>query len=94
MQRISQDPVGAFHQVRRFLQKHVTSAFGTNSVTFEEERQRLLDQNGAFFQEAYVEPLPEYVTGSRVNDLADEDLLRLTKPGIKAFKALVSSGAQ
>ena len=58
VRKISDDPMGAFHDLRWFLQKYVTSAFGTNSPSFEDERQQLLDEPGAFFQEPMLEPLP------------------------------------
>ena len=48
VRKISDDPMGAFHDLRWFLQKYVTSAFGTNSPSFEDERQQLLDGKALF----------------------------------------------
>ena len=92
VRKISDDPIGAFHDLRWFLQKYVTSAFGTNSPSFEEERKQILGEPGAFFQEPMLEPLPEYKTGSHVNELDQSDLPGLSAPAIAAFKALVSEG--
>ena len=90
VRKISDDPMGAFHDLRWFLQKYVTSAFGTNSPSFEEERKQILDEPGAFFQEPMLEPLPEYKTGSFVKDLDQSDLPGLSASAVAAFKALVS----
>ena len=92
VRKISDDPIGAFYDLRWFLQKYVTSAFGTNSPSFEEERKQILGEPGAFFQEPMLEPLPEYKTGSHVNELDQSDLPGLSAPAIAAFKALVSEG--
>ena len=73
--------MGAFHDLRWFLQKYVTSAFGTNSPSFEEERKQILDEPGAFFQEPMLEPLPEYKTGSHVKELDQSDLPGLSASG-------------
>ena len=88
--KISEDPMGAFYELRGFLQKYVTSAFGTNSSSFEEERQRFLDEPGFFFQQPILEPLPEYLTEKHVVDLDSTDHPSLTRSAEVAFKNLVS----
>ena len=73
------DPVGAQLELERQLKRYVKSAFGTDSPSFEEERGRLLDTPGVFFQEPYIEVLPEYRTSVRVNQLGEEDLRGLDR---------------
>ena len=57
------DPIGAFEKLQDGIKRYITSAFGTDSPTFEDERKRLLDQDGVLFQTPYVEPTPFYKSG-------------------------------
>lgn len=82
---IDKDPIGAWENVQNHLKKYVKSAFGTNSKSFEEERQRLLDTPGVFFQEPYLELLPTYVSGKKLNELNTTDLPAMSQVAIDAF---------
>lgn len=79
------DPVGAWENLQNHLKKYVKSAFGTNSKSFEEERERLLDTAGVFFQEAYIEVLPAYVSSKKLEELGKNDLPLMSESAIKAF---------
>jgi hypothetical protein len=57
------DPIGVYESIQRSIRLYVTSAFGTNSPSFEAERLQMLLEPGNLFQEAYLEPLPEYESG-------------------------------
>ena len=86
------DPVGAQIELEEQLKRYVKSAFGTDSPSFEEERGRLLDTPGVFFQEPYIEVLPEYQTSVLVDQLGEEDLRGLSPRARQAFAAIVGSG--
>lgn len=86
------DPIAVFDALKKSLFSYVESAFGTCSPTFEADRRRLLEEPGIFFQEPWVEPLPEYKSGKRINDLAAEDLPGFDEAQSLAFKALLKAG--
>jgi DEAD/DEAH box helicase domain-containing protein len=82
---IDKDPIGAWENLQSHLKKYVKSAFGTNSKSFEEERQRLLDTPGVFFQEPFLEVLPSYVAGKKLEELDTKDLPAMPQDTIDAF---------
>ncbi|MFS1466057.1 DEAD/DEAH box helicase [Vibrio lentus] len=82
---IDKDPIGAWEDLNDNLKKYVKSAFGTNSKSFEEERQCLLDTPGVLFQEPYLEVLPNYVSGKKLDELNVEDLPTMSSDAIDAF---------
>ncbi|MCA9128763.1 MAG: DEAD/DEAH box helicase [Planctomycetales bacterium] len=86
------DPIGAFERLQDGIKRYITSAFGTDSQSFEEERKALLDKPGVLFQEAFVEPLPAYSSGKRLRDLNSEDLGGMTAAGVAAFVSVAESG--
>jgi len=86
------DPIGAYGAIQESIKRYVTSAFKTNSTTFEEERRELLDSPGVFFQDAYVEPLPSYEGARRFGELGQDDLPGMSERGIEATKALIGAG--
>ena len=86
------DPIGAFETVQESVKRYITSAFKTNSSTFEIERKSLLDQPGVFFQEPYLEPIAAYQSGKKLADLADIDLPTLNDEARLAFKDIVGAG--
>ncbi len=88
---IDKDPMGAWENLQGHLKKYVKSAFGTNSKSFEEDRQRLLDAPGVFFQEPYVEVLPIYKTGKTLKDLNTKDLPALSQETINSFVQVASA---
>ncbi|MFP3637071.1 hypothetical protein, partial [Bacillus sp. SIMBA_033] len=71
---IDKDPIGAWEDLQSHLKKYIKSAFGTNSKSFEEERERLLNTPGVFFQEAFLEMLPTYASGKKLDELSIKDL--------------------
>lgn len=90
-EKVDIDPIGAFEQLQSQLKRYVKSAFGTNSPTFERDRQQLLDTPGVFFQEPYVEMIPAYESGKRLQDLGEEDLPGMTSLARKIFCALAGA---
>jgi hypothetical protein len=86
------DPIGAYGAMQEGIKRYITSAFCTNSPSFEAERGELLDRNGVLFQEAYVEPVPSYASGKKLSDLEPGDLHGLSLGGTEAFKRIVGAG--
>jgi len=86
------DPIEAFERIQSSIKRYITSAFGTNSSTFEKDRKELLDKAGVLFQEPYVEPIPAYQGGKKLADLNDNDLPGMSDNAREAFKLIVRSG--
>lgn len=86
------DPIGAHEALQDGIKRYVTSAFGTNSSTFEDDRKDLLGQPGVLFQRPYVEPTQSYKSGRPLVDLSEDDLPGLSAAGRKAFKAIIGAG--
>jgi DEAD/DEAH box helicase domain-containing protein len=90
--QIDEDPIGAWAELQEDLKRYVKSAFGSNSCSFEKERQQLLDTPGAFFQESYLELLPAYRSGKKLADLGEAELPNMSKEGRAAFKRVAGAG--
>ena len=89
---IDKDPIGAWEDLQSHLKKYIKSAFGTNSKSFEEERERLLNTPGVFFQEPFLEMLPTYASGKKLDELSIKDLPALSQDVIDAFRKVAGSG--
>lgn len=90
--KIDSDPIGAWDDLQNYLKRYVKSAFNTNSLTFERDRQALLDTPGVLFQDAYLELLPAYKTGKKLADLDESDLPGLSTDARSAFQAIAGAG--
>lgn len=86
------DPIGAFERIQSSTKRYITSAFATDSTSFEEDRKALLDTVGVLFQEPYVEPIPAYESGKKLADLTTSDLPGLSDKAMEAFKRIVGAG--
>jgi len=89
---VNSDPIGALFDLESQLKRYVKSAFGTNSSSFEGERALLLDSPGVFFQDPYLEVLPEYKTSTTINELGNDDLPGLSSAARRAFAAIAGAG--
>ncbi|MEJ6476956.1 DEAD/DEAH box helicase [Pseudoalteromonas piscicida] len=86
------DPIGAWEDLQRHLKKYIKSAFGTNSKSFEKERERLLNTPGVLFQEPFLEILPTYASGKKLNELNNKDLPAMSQDVIDAFCEVAGAG--
>lgn len=87
------DPIGAFETIRDNFLLYVKTAFATQFPGVERERIRLLKQPGAFAQEPWIEPMPQYESsGKKVRDLTTTDLNGFDSKALDDFKSLASSG--
>lgn len=89
---VNSDPLGALLELEGQLKRYVKSAFSTNSPSFEDERGRLLDTPGVFFQEPYLELLPEYQVSTAINELVQDDLPDLSPAARNAFEKIAGAG--
>lgn len=88
-----QNPLGSFERIRDSFILYVRTAFGTRFDTLEHEREKLLKNTRAFYQEPWVEPLPRYrSSGKSIPDLGAGDLPGMSDEEIRAFKELVLCG--
>jgi len=89
--RVDIDPMGAWDELKSHLTRYVKSAFGTDSTTFEADRQALLETPGVFFQEPYLEMLPAYETGKTLAELGATDLPGMSDGARAAFRAVAGA---
>jgi len=87
------DPILAFDTIRDNFIRYVKTAFHTRFESVEIERNNLLQNEGLFYREPWIEPLPDYKkSGKRVSQLTDNDLPTLTDAQRHTFRQLVSKG--
>ncbi|QOL50238.1 DEAD/DEAH box helicase [Massilia litorea] len=86
------DPIASFEHIQASIKRYITSAFGTNSPTFERDRKALLDKDAVLFQEPFVEPIPSYESGKTLAALAGADLPGMTTEAKEAFCSIASAG--
>lgn len=89
---IGDDPIGSWEQFKGHLKRYIRSAFGTDSPSFEAEREALLNTPGVLFQEPYLELLPTYATAKKLGELDGTDLPGMDEPARRGFIALAGSG--
>ena len=89
---VGDDPIGSWEQLKGHLKRYIKSAFGTDSPSFEAEREALLDTPGVLFQEPYLELLPTYVNAKALSTLDGADLPGLDKVARQGFIALAGAG--
>lgn len=88
-----QDPIGAFEKIRDSLILYVKTAFGTQFPEIEQERERLLREAGAFYQEPWIEPLPRYLkSGKTIDNIQLVDVPNLNEAALQDFKSLAACG--
>ena len=88
-----QDPIGAFEKIRDSLILYVKTAFGTQFPEIEQERERLLREAGAFYQEPWIEPLPRYLkSGKSIDNIQLADVPNLDEAALQDFKSLAACG--
>ncbi|MBD2317383.1 DEAD/DEAH box helicase [Phormidium tenue] len=88
-----QDPIGAFEKIRDSLILYIKTAFGTRFPEIEQERERLLRETGAFYQEPWIEPLPRYLkSGKSIDNIQLTDVPNLDEAALQDFKSLAACG--
>ncbi|MCT7952528.1 DEAD/DEAH box helicase [Ancylothrix sp. C2] len=87
------DPVGAFDKIRENFLLYIKTAFGTQFIDLEQERENRLKEPSVFCQEPWIEPLPTYKKyGKTIQELDKLDLSKLDESTLKQFKELAACG--
>ncbi|PQA55666.1 DEAD/DEAH box helicase [Siphonobacter curvatus] len=87
------DPIFAFDTIRENFIKYVRTAFRTRFASVESERNSLLQNEGLFYREPWIESLPDYTKSRKtVSQLTSDDLPTLSDRQQTIFQQLVSKG--
>lgn len=87
------DPIKAFEEVKNSFKLYVQTRFKTQFSSVEGEREELLDKEGLFYQEPWVELIQKYKSsGKRMSDLTKDDLKGFSSELLKEFQSFVQSG--
>ena len=86
------DPIGTFEKIRDNFLLYLKTAFWTQFPGLERERETMLKKPGILNQEPWIEPLPRYKTGKRLEDLQSEDLPATSPDEMERFKTLARCG--
>jgi ATP-dependent helicase YprA (DUF1998 family) len=87
------DPIGSFDSIKDHFLRYVNTAFGIRFDSESREREDLLNRDGVFFRQPWVEPLPEYQSSNvNVAKLSAEHLSGLPQHALGIFKELVGKG--
>lgn len=89
------DPIGSFTTIKDNFIRYVKTRFGIRFETIARERAQLLEQEGVFYRQPWIEPLPEYETSKlRIRDIDSEHLpnSQMSLAALGAFKGLVQKG--
>ena len=84
------DPISAFDSIKDGILHYIDTAFGTCSPSLNEERRALLEKDGGIFQEPYIEPLLNYKSTKKLDDISID--LGNNPDANKAFIDLAKSG--
>ncbi len=87
------DPIGSFETIRDNFLLYVKTAFGTQFPGLERERLSLLQRPGAFAQEPWIEPMPQYESsGTTIDALTGDSLPGFDAAAVEDFKGLAKCG--
>lgn len=86
------DPIRAFREVAENYLLYAQTAFGTRFPSVEKERDMLLRDSTAIWQEPWVEPIPRYERAKWIAELAAQDLPGLSAEAAERFKVLARCG--
>ena len=87
------DPIKAFEDIKNSFKLYVKTRFATQFSSVEEEREKLLDTEGLFYQKPWIEIIQKYKSsGKKISDLSDNALKDFSNEEIEKFKSFVQSG--
>ncbi|WP_313080106.1 DEAD/DEAH box helicase, partial [Atlantibacter sp.] len=90
------DPIGGFRRIQDFFISYIETNFRIADPSVAASRRELLNSNGEFAAEPYIEPVLRYASSDKtLEDLADIEngpLSRLSPKGRRAFVELALSG--
>ena len=87
------DPIKAFEEIKDSFKLYVKTRFATQFPSIEKEREEILNKEGFFYKNPYIELIPTYKTSDKkISDLKTEDLKSLSESQVKNFQSFVQSG--
>ena len=87
------DPIKAFEEIRDSFKLYVKTRFATQFPSVEKEREEILNKEGVFYKNPYIEMIPKYKSSDKkISDLKKEDLKNLSDNQIKNFQSFAQSG--
>src|SRR5947209_3804369 len=90
---LGMDPTGSFAMIRNNFLLYVQTAFGTRFPGLERERERLLQREGTFCREPWIEPLPRYQSLDKtIHALEPADLPGFSESERQNFQELAACG--
>ena len=85
------DPIKAFEEIRDSFKLYVKTRFATQFESVEKEREQILDTEGVFYKNPYIELIPRYKScDKKVSDI--QDLEDFSPNQVKEFQSFVQSG--
>ena len=87
------DPIQSFEEIKNSFKLYVKTRFATQFESVEKERSDLLDTEGIFYQEPWIELIQKYKSsGKKIKDLTVNDLSGLSDIQVKDLQSFVQSG--
>ena len=87
------DPIKAFEEIKDSFKLYVKTRFATQFDSVEQEREDLLNEEGGFYKNPYIELIPKYKSSNKkISDLSTEDLQGFSSNQIKEFQSFAQSG--
>lgn len=87
------DPIQAFEEIKNSFKLYLQTRFATQFDSVEKERNNLLDKEGIFYQEPWIELIQKYKSsGKKIKDITVDDLNGFSDVQVKDFQSFVQSG--
>ena len=85
------DPIKAFEEIRDSFKLYVKTRFATQFESVEKEREKILDKEGVFYKDPYIELIPRYKScDKKISDI--QNLEDFSPNQVKEFQSFVQSG--
>ena len=87
------DPIRVFEEIKNSFKLYVQTRFATQFDSFEKEREEILNKEGIFYKDPFIELIPKYQSSNKkISDLNTEDLKDISVDQIEKFQSFIKSG--
>ena len=87
------DPIAVFEAIREKFKLYIKTRFKTQFPSVEKERMALLEKQGSFWQEPWIELIKKYKSSDKtIGDLTPSDLKGFSTNQLKDFQTFICSG--
>ena len=87
------DPIKAFEEIKNSFKLYVKTRFATQFESVEKEREEILDKEGVFYKNPYIELIPRYKSlHKKISDLSTQDLKGFSSDQVRDFQSFIQSG--